>query len=54
MAVRKCNSPITLPVSAVDSDVKAHIHWECPGTKNLQKLNVELKYLGKNPEDAKL
>jgi hypothetical protein len=33
---------------------KAHMHCGPPGTWNLQKLQLELKYLGKKVADARL
>lgn len=34
--------------------LNAHIQCEPPGTWNLQKLQLELKYFGKNVADARL
>jgi hypothetical protein len=33
---------------------KAQMHCEPPGTWNLEKLHLELKYLGRNVADANL
>lgn len=33
---------------------KAHIHCDPPGTSNLQKLHLLLKYLGRKEAEAKL
>jgi len=48
------HSPVTQLVSGDGCAPKAHIHWELPGTWNLQKLHLELKYLGRNDADARL
>lgn len=36
------------------SEPKAHMHCEAPGTWNLQKLQWDAKYLGRNVADARL
>ena len=44
-------------VSAADWGVwapKAQIHCEFPGTWNLEKLHLELKYFGRNDAEARL
>lgn len=33
---------------------KAQMHWALLGTWNLEKLHLELKYLGRNVADARL
>ena len=46
--------PITELVSACDGAAKAQIHGVLPGTWNLEKLHVELKYFGTNGDAARL
>ena len=43
-----------LPITELLSVPKAHIHCGPPGTWNLQKLQFELKYLGRKVADARL
>jgi hypothetical protein len=43
-----------LPMILLLSVPNAHIHCGPPGTWNLQKLQFELKYFGKNVAEAKL
>ena len=41
-------------MTALGSVPKAHKHGEPEGTWNLEKLHLELKYLGRKLADAKL
>lgn len=43
-----------IPMTALGSVPKAHTHGEPEGTWNLEKLHLELKYLGRKLADAKL
>ena len=43
-----------LPMTELESAPKAQMHWEPPGTWNLEKLHVELKYLGRKLAEASL
>lgn len=43
-----------LPMTAFGSVPKAQMHGEPEGTWNLEKLHLELKYLGRKPAEAKL
>lgn len=43
-----------LPMTALGSVPKAHRHGDPDGTWNLEKLHLELKYLGRKLADAKL
>jgi len=43
-----------LPMMLLLSWPNAHMHCGPPGTWNLQKLQLELKYFGRNVADAKL
>lgn len=44
----------TLPMTALGSVPKAQTQAEPDGTWNLEKLHLELKYLGRKLADAKL
>lgn len=44
----------SLPITAFGSVPKAQTHGEPDGTWNLEKLHLELKYLGRKLADAKL
>ena len=35
-------------------EANAQMHWDSPGTWNFEKLHLELKYLGRNPAEARL
>ncbi|MED6278658.1 hypothetical protein CHARACLAT_026180 [Characodon lateralis] len=48
------NSPGSSPMTALGSVPKAHTQGEPDGTWNLEKLHLELKYLGRKLADAKL
>lgn len=43
-----------LPMTALGSVPKAHTQGEPEGTWNLEKLHLELKYLGRKLAEAKL
>lgn len=46
---RDCNRLLrNLPITELLSEPKAQIQWAPPGTWNLEKLQFELKYFGKN------
>lgn len=51
----KLNQPMTALESGVDCEVlNAQMHLVLPGTWTLEKLHLELKYLGKNGAAANL
>ena len=37
------------PITVLSSDPNAQMQWRLPGTWNLVKLQIELKYLGRTP-----
>ncbi|MPC29880.1 hypothetical protein E2C01_023132 [Portunus trituberculatus] len=43
-----------LPMTELLDGPKAQIHCDPPGTSNLQKLHLLLKYLGRKEADARL
>ncbi len=47
-------SELNSPMTALGSVPKAHTQGEPEGTWNLEKLHLELKYLGRKLADAKL
>lgn len=51
---RMADWPMTELFSREDGEPKAHTHWDPPGTWNLEKLHLELKYLGKKEAEARL
>lgn len=51
---RTCRTPWYLPKTAFGSVPKAQMHGEPEGTWNLEKLHLELKYLGRKLAEAKL
>lgn len=52
--LRTCHSHVHPPITALGSVPKAHTQGEPDGTWNLEKLHLELKYLGRKLADAKL